>query len=86
MNTKFAFILFAFMAVLTLLFGRVVYWKLAHGAEFEQAVKNQQINRYDLVDTPNRGSILDRNEQVLAVSTAVYNVALDPLLIAEEND
>ena len=85
-NKKFALILFAFMAALLVLFGRVVYWKVAHGAEFEQAVKNQQINRYDLMDTPNRGSILDRNEQVLAVSTAVYNVALDPLLIAEEDD
>ena len=85
-NQKFAFILFVFMAVLTLLFGRVLYWKVAHGAEFEQAVKNQQINRYDLVNAANRGSILDRNEQVLAVSTAVYNVALDPLLIAGEKD
>ena len=85
-NQKFAFILFVFMAVLTLLFGRVLYWKVAHGAEFEQAVKNQQINRYDLVNAANRGSILDRNEQVLAVSTAVYNVALDPLLIAGEKN
>lgn len=83
---KFAFILFVFMAILTVLFGRVVYWKVAHGAEFETAAKNQQINRYDLVNTANRGSILDRNEQVLAVSTAVYNVVLDPLQLAEEND
>ena len=81
---KFAFILFVFMAILTVLFSRVLYWKVAHGAEFEMAAKNQQINRYDLVNAANRGSILDRNEQVLAVSTAVYNVALDPLLIAEE--
>ena len=85
-NQKFAFILFVFMAILTVLFGRVVYWKVAHGAEFETAAKNQQINRYDLVNTANRGSILDRNEQVLAVSTAVYNVVLDPLQLAEEND
>lgn len=82
---KFAFILFVFMAILTVLFSRVLYWKVVHGAEFEVAAKNQQINRYDLVNAANRGSILDRNEQVLAVSTAVYNVALDPLLIAEEN-
>lgn len=83
---KFAFILFVFMAILTVLFSRVLYWKVVHGAEFEMAAKNQQINRYDLVNAANRGSILDRNEQVLAVSTAVYNVALDPLLIAEENE
>ncbi len=85
-NQKFTFILSVFMAVMILLFGRVAYYKVVHGAEFEQAVKNQQINRYDLVNAANRGSILDRNEQVLAVSTAVYNVALDPLLLYEEND
>ena len=85
-NQKFTLILFAFMAMLLVLFGRVAYWKVAHGAEFEQAVKNQQINRYDLVNAANRGSILDRNEQVLAVSTAVYNIVLDPLQLYEEND
>lgn len=78
-NQRFAFILFVFMVILTVLFGRVLYWKVVHGAEFEAAAKNQQINRYDLVNAANRGSILDRNEQVLAVSTAVYNVVLDPL-------
>lgn len=83
---KFAFILFVFMAILTVLFSRVIYWKVVHGAEFEMAAKDQQINRYDLVNAANRGSILDRNEQVLAVSTAVYNVVLDPLQLAEEND
>ena len=85
-NQKFTLILFAFMAVLLVLFGRVAYFKIVHGAEFEQAVKNQQINRYDLINAANRGSILDRNEQVLAVSTAVYNVVLDPLQLYEEND
>ena len=85
-NQKFTLILFVFMAILLVLFGRVAYWKVAHGAEFEQAVKNQQINRYDLVNAANRGSILDRNEQVLAVSTAVYNIVLDPLQLYEEND
>ena len=85
-NQKFTLILFAFMAMLLLLFCRVAYFKIAHGAEFEQAVKNQQINRYDLVNAANRGSILDRNQQVLAVSTAVYNVVLDPLQLYEEAD
>ncbi|MBR2058835.1 MAG: hypothetical protein IJ982_07970, partial [Fibrobacter sp.] len=81
---KFAFILFVFIAVLCLLMGKVIYLKVVHGAEYELAAKNQQINRYDLVNAANRGSILDRNEQVLAVSTAVYNVALDPLQLADE--
>lgn len=85
-NGKFAFILFAFVAVFVLLFGRVVYLKAVHGAEYEAAAKNQQINRYDMVVTPNRGSIVDRNNQVLAISTTVYNVAFDALQLADVKD
>ena len=33
-NQRFAFILFVFMVILTVLFGRVLYWKVVHGAEF----------------------------------------------------
>lgn len=65
------------------MFGRVLYMKVVHGAEYEAAAKNQQINRYDITIPPNRGSILDRNNQVLAISTTVYNVALDSLQLAE---
>lgn len=82
-NGRFAFILFAFFAAFALMFGRVLYMKVVHGAEYEAAAKNQQINRYDITIPPNRGSILDRNNQVLAISTTVYNVALDSLQLAE---
>ncbi|MFI3174147.1 MAG: penicillin-binding transpeptidase domain-containing protein [Bacillota bacterium] len=80
---KFAFLVFVFIAVLCVYMGRIMYYKLEFGAEFEALAKNQQINRYDMIITPNRGSILDRNQQILAVSTAVYNVVLDPLILAE---
>lgn len=82
-NGRFAFILFAFFAAFALMFGRVLYMKVVHGAEYEATAKNQQINRYDITIPPNRGSILDRNNQVLAISTTVYNVALDSLQLAE---
>lgn len=82
-NGRFAFILFAFFAAFALMFGRVLYMKVVHGAEYEAAAKNQQINRYDITIPPNRGSIMDRNNQVLAISTTVYNVALDSLQLAE---
>jgi len=85
-KNKFAFILFVFLTVFMVFFGRVVYLKVVHGEEYEAAAKKQQINRYDTVIAANRGSILDRNEQVLAISTAVYNVVLDPLVLAENKD
>lgn len=85
-NQKFAFILFAFMFAIAILFGRILFLKVVHGQEYEAAVRNQQINRYDVVLTADRGSILDRNEQVLAISTAVYNVVLDSLVLSENDD
>ena len=72
---RFAFILFVFMIAMSVLMTRVVYLKIVHGAEYEAEAKKQQINRYDVEIAANRGSILDRNEQVLAVSTAVFSGA-----------
>lgn len=82
-NGKFAFILFIFLFCFVVMFGRVIYWKVVHGAEFEAVTKNQQVNRYDMTIPPNRGSIMDRNNQVLAISTTVYHVVLDALQLAE---
>ena len=80
---KFVFILIMFLLVFAALFGKVLYLKVVHGADYSAAAKNQQINRYDTVSVPNRGNIVDRNEQLLAVSTTVYNVALDSIQLAE---
>ncbi len=80
---KFAFILFVFLSVFMVMLFRVVYLKAVHGAEYEAAAKNQQINRYDSILTPNRGAIMDRNNQVLAISTTVYNIVFDALQLAE---
>ena len=82
-NGKFAFIVFVFITVFALMFGRVLYLKVVHGEEYEAAAKYQQINRYDTIITPNRGAIMDRNNQVLAISTTVYNVVLDSIVLAE---
>lgn len=80
---KFAFILFAFLFTFGIMLCRVVYLKAAHGTEYEAAAKNQQINRYDSIITPNRGAIMDRNNQVLAISTTVYNIVFDALQLAD---
>ncbi|MFV0313622.1 MAG: penicillin-binding transpeptidase domain-containing protein [Anaerotignum sp.] len=85
-DNKFAFILFVFMMIFVVFLGRIFYLKVVHGEEYEAAAKNQQINRYDAVIAANRGNILDRNEQVLAVSTAVYNVVFDALVLAENDE
>lgn len=79
------FVFFIFVITLTVLGGRVYYFKTVKGAEYENRAKEQQVNRYDSVVPANRGSIVDRNNQPLAVSTIVYNVILDSRVLALTN-
>ena len=60
-----------------ILVGRIAYLKIVKGAEYESAAKIQQTEDYDNVIVANRGSIVDRNNQAFAVSTRVYDLALD---------
>lgn len=57
---------------------QVMRIKIVHGNEYEALAISNQINKVqDKIINPNRGNILDRNKQALAVSTTVYNVILD---------
>lgn len=45
---------------------------------------NQQINKVqDKVVAPNRGDIVDRNGEVLAVGETVFDIIIDPMLLVE---
>ncbi len=79
------FAFFMFVITLTILGGRVYYWKTVKGAEYESRAKEQQINSYDVMVQANRGSIVDRNNQPFAVSTVVYNVILDSRVLSLKN-
>ncbi len=67
---------FLFLGLVSL-FGRVAYLKIVHGEEYEIAAKTTQVSAVDVPVSPNRGSILDRNNQTLAISTVVYDIVLD---------
>lgn len=63
---------------------RVMSIKAKSGEEFEKAAIENQLNKVtDQIINANRGSILDRNNQPLAISTTVFNVALDIRLLNE---
>lgn len=63
---------------------RVLAIKTYRGDEFEKKAIENQINKVsDKIINPNRGSILDRNDQPLAISSTVFNVALDIRLLEE---
>lgn len=81
---RLAFVLFAFLSILSLIVGRVYYLETVHGEEYKNAAKIGQVTRYnDTIIPPNRGAIVDRNNQPIAVSDVVYNVAIDPGLMDE---
>lgn len=53
-------------------------------AELEATAINQQINKIqDKVVAPNRGDIVDRNGETLAVGETVFDIILDPLLLVD---
>ena len=63
---------------------RVISIKAQSGNEFEKQAIENQINKVsDKVINANRGSILDRNNQPLAISSTVFNIALDIRVLAE---
>lgn len=53
-------------------------------AKYEANAINQQINKVqDKVVAPNRGDIVDRNGESLAVGETVFDVIIDPMLLVE---
>lgn len=71
--------LFIFMISLSYVgFYKVYNIKYVHGEEYEAKAIYNQVNKVqDKIINPNRGAILDRNKQALAISSTVYNVILD---------
>lgn len=76
------FILFILILIFVCLSFVVTYIKKVHGEEYESAAKLQQVDDGRIIP-PNRGSIVDRDKQAIAVSTTVFNVALDPLVLVK---
>ncbi len=67
--------------------GRVTYIKANNGEEFEQQAIQNQVNKVqDKIVNPNRGSILDRNGQAIALSSTVFNIILDIRVVAQQKE
>lgn len=82
-RSKLLFVLFVFMFLLAGLIIRIYFLKTVRSSEYEAKAKTQQVSRYDTVVPANRGAIVDRNKQALAVSTTVYNIVLDSRNLSE---
>lgn len=74
------------LVLLVVVFGRVVYIKAVHGEEYQQRAEQQQLSSTDVIIPSLRGSIYDRDGNVLAESVRVYNVILDPQALIEAGE
>lgn len=86
---------FSRLTILLILFAIIVgflgYFRVfmikMNRSELEASAINNQINKVqDKVIAPNRGDIVDRNGEVLAVGETVFDIVLDPLLLVEIDD
>lgn len=79
MKKRMFSILIISVVVLSALAVRTGYIQIASGAELQKAAIEQQTR--DRVVSSKRGSILDRNGKVLAVSASVETVTVSPVEI-----
>lgn len=80
---KLLLVKIAFMLILLALLCRVAYFKVVKGQEYETRAIYQQTNQTDKIINPNRGSIIDRNNQVIALSSSAPNVILDARVLMQ---
>jgi stage V sporulation protein D (sporulation-specific penicillin-binding protein) len=85
-NIKLSMFLVLCVAMMIFLIGRIAYWKINYGKEFEANAINNQVNKVNnKVISPNRGDILDRNNEQLAVGETVFNIILDVRILDEQD-
>lgn len=83
-SSRLIILLILFVIVIGFLGYFRVFMIKMDGAELETTAINQQINKIqDKVISPNRGDIVDRNGETLAVGETVFDIVLDPLLLVE---
>jgi len=82
MKKRIMFFLCFLTAVLLLLIVRVGYLQIFQGPELKKEALEQQTK--DSIITPKRGTIYDRNGNVLAVSASVETVYVHPAQIKED--
>ena len=88
-TVKFAIFFIGFVLCLLFLSYRIYAIKHEKGIEYELAALRQLAERTtgDKAILPNRGAIMDRNKQALAISTTVYDIVLDVrTILSYEND
>ena len=84
--TRLLLVLCITICLLITMLLRVIYIKSVHGEEYQTMAEQQQVASTDVVIPALRGSIYDRNGNVMAESVRVYNVILDCQTLIEAKE
>ena len=77
MRKRLLVLLLLFSMVFVVIVGAIVYYNFVRGDKYSQRVLSQ--NNYESISVPfKRGNIYDCNGSILATSTKVYNLVLEP--------
>ncbi len=87
MQGKLFFVFYFIIIIFLVLAGRLIFWNVNKGQEFERIVLGQQGHSSTIIPYE-RGKIYDRNEKVLASNEKVYHLILEPknILKTEKDD
>lgn len=85
MKKKLLFAVGVLMLMLAVTVGHMFYINIAKGDDYGLIVLSQQDETSSVIPFK-RGDILDRNGNILATSTKVYNLILDPKVILSNKD
>ena len=84
MRGKLIVVFTVIICLFLILAGRLIYWTVNKGSEFETVVLGQQ--KHDSTVLPfERGKIYDRNGNILATNEKMYTLILEPKnILADE--
>ncbi|PHV71086.1 hypothetical protein CS063_07075 [Sporanaerobium hydrogeniformans] len=85
LNRRIFIIALFFIVFIIYMIYQVTYIKFIHGEEYQKQVYSRLMSRESPIN-PQRGNILDRNNNTLATSFLTYDITLSPKEIMEEEE
>lgn len=83
---KSIFVLTVYILAMVFLFGQVIYLQAQNGEKYTAKTVSQRAGVKDRILPPVRGSILDRNSQIMSKSNLVYTVVAYPDILGAKMD
>ncbi len=78
---RLSIVLVAMVVVTLIIVARLVEFQIVHGPEWAERASDELL----VIARPDRGTIYDRNEAVLAANSADYQISVSPRLVTESD-